>query len=275
MFEKIEKFAAEKISLTKFEFNALFLLISMSLLAIIFNYFDEESLSQEEKNKLIAVLDSIAEAKANPDLIDELQEIDLNTDFQAYKNNKVVEKIDLRTASNLQLMTLPGVGEKTAQSIIDFRNKFGIKSNRDLLKVKRIGEKTLNKILPFLVQLEQLEDEVNNDEKQIEDEANVNNTNLQVKQTSSKSVEIANNENLETKEKVESKKEEINISSKVNLNTANVQELMQLPGIGEKTAQKIIEYRENKKFSNIEEIVNVKGISQKKFEKIKNFIEIR
>lgn len=273
MIDKIEKFAAERISLIKFEFNALFLFIFVSIASLIYNTYQEETLSTEEKQNLIAVLDSIAQSKAHQNKFDELQEIEETNNFENYNKQKTELKVDIRTASNLQLMELPGVGEKTALSIIKYRNKNGFKSHRDLLKIKGIGEKKLQKIKPFLITFG------NTNEYEIVDNIKDNSTIKTEKneinkiEENSKSDEISN-------EKPESEKISSSIKIpksqiKIDLNSASLQELMSLPSIGEKTAKDIIEYRRVTRFEKIEDIMKIKGIGEKKFEKIKNFIEIR
>lgn len=55
-------------------------------------------------------------------------------------------KVNINTATKEELMTVPGIGEVTAQNIIAYREKNGDFSTlEDLKKVGRIGDKTLEK----------------------------------------------------------------------------------------------------------------------------------
>lgn len=59
--------------------------------------------------------------------------------------------IDINSAGMDELMKLPGVGEKTAQNIIDYRNKNGnFRSLQDILNVKGIGKVKLEKITKYI-----------------------------------------------------------------------------------------------------------------------------
>jgi competence protein ComEA len=60
-------------------------------------------------------------------------------------------KVNINTASVQQLTTLPGVGEKLATRIVEYRQKQGaFKSVSELMNVQGLGEKNLAKIQAYL-----------------------------------------------------------------------------------------------------------------------------
>ena len=61
--------------------------------------------------------------------------------------------VDLNTAGLSGLMSLPGIGEKRAAAIVQFRELNGlIESVDDLLEIDGIGQGTVDNIRPFVVQ---------------------------------------------------------------------------------------------------------------------------
>jgi competence protein ComEA len=59
--------------------------------------------------------------------------------------------VNLNTATQAQLESLPGVGAKAAERILEYRQKNGnFKKIADLMNVKGIGEKSLLKLKPLL-----------------------------------------------------------------------------------------------------------------------------
>jgi len=60
--------------------------------------------------------------------------------------------IDVNTASAKELAQLPGIGDKIAAEIVEYRTKSGpFKKPEDLLKVKGIGDKKLEAIKGLIV----------------------------------------------------------------------------------------------------------------------------
>jgi len=56
--------------------------------------------------------------------------------------------VNVNRATALELESLPAIGPKTAQKIIDYRNKYGsFKSKAALKNVSGIGEKTYEKLV--------------------------------------------------------------------------------------------------------------------------------
>jgi competence protein ComEA len=59
--------------------------------------------------------------------------------------------VDVNSASEQQLMSVPGIGASLAKRIVDFRDKNGKFANvDDLMKVQGIGEKSIEKLRPYL-----------------------------------------------------------------------------------------------------------------------------
>lgn len=75
------------------------------------------------------------------------------------KNNDVIvldkkvqeEKISINTASLIELMEIPYVGEKTALKIIEYRNTHGgFKSLEEIMEIKGIGLKKFEKMKEYI-----------------------------------------------------------------------------------------------------------------------------
>ncbi len=80
----------------------------------------------------------------------------IQTDFSANQEFGEVEKqeeerLNLNTATKEDLMKLDGIGEKTAERILDKREQLGeFKVIEQLTEVKGIGEKTFDEIKDFI-----------------------------------------------------------------------------------------------------------------------------
>mgnify|MGYP001604176090 FL=1 len=221
------------IPVTKSELNIVFLIIVGLLIANAYDVLEGNALTDKQKEEFIRVTDSLFKAK----------KVTTTTpsDFSHIPKDSLsgrLLKIDPNLASIKELQLLKGVGIKTAERIVLFREKGNYFSKaEDLLMVKGIGPATLKKFENQLVFKDTL----------------ISTPQLDIKESDSKPITNRNN--------------------KVNINTASLEELCSLPGIGKSTAKKILDYRNNKPFKRAEDLMNIKGIGKKKFEKLKEFIE--
>jgi competence protein ComEA len=61
------------------------------------------------------------------------------------------QKVDINSASVEELTTLPGVGEKLAARIVEYREENGpFKTAAELMNVKGIGERSFKKLEPHI-----------------------------------------------------------------------------------------------------------------------------
>lgn len=103
-----------------------------------------DSLAEAEKTTFIGT-----DYKNNP--IKELAEADTVVKKESYypkskKKELPKGKININSASRVELMKLPGVGEKTAMKIITQRELSPFNSIEDIQKVKGIGPKKFEKM---------------------------------------------------------------------------------------------------------------------------------
>jgi competence protein ComEA len=168
-------FFFQKISLGKNERYFIYLLIGVlvSIEAVhqssilswkppVYDYNPLDSLIEIRTAAMQADYDSVLKFQYQPDVeslaeMNELKELQKKTTVLSKRTEKKTTvkkpvKININTATLSEWIQVPGIGEKTAQIILDYRLKEGsFASVEDLTKVKGIGPKKLEKLREFLI----------------------------------------------------------------------------------------------------------------------------
>ncbi len=124
-------FNAER-KISAFMFIPVFVVI-LSLLVSAFLILDRE----------VNCSDSLLKSKTDTEQTIDAEFSEAELGSEAVRNGK----IDINTADEKLLETLPGIGEVKAREIVEARTKMGgFKSIGDLLNIEGVGEKTFEKI---------------------------------------------------------------------------------------------------------------------------------
>lgn len=163
MFKKLSK----KIGFTETEVSVILFLAGIFILGFIYKEFFKDDGNAEYKNFNYSSEDSLFSyySKLNPesDPEDSLLASNLEikrkvlelTDTFAFTKKNIStlreKSININSAKLEELVMLPGIGEKTAEKIIELRKERGkFNTLEELMNVKGIGEVKFNKIKKFL-----------------------------------------------------------------------------------------------------------------------------
>ncbi|NPV12496.1 MAG: helix-hairpin-helix domain-containing protein [Ignavibacteria bacterium] len=134
---------------TKEEITILLFLILFTIGGVILKNFNLIFQVEKPKNQFENTdIDSILVAVFSDEKIDKSETI-----INPKRDNSLKKQsIDLNKATVEELSKLPGIGEKTAMKIIEYRQRFGgFKKIEELMRVERIGQKTFEKIKDYLI----------------------------------------------------------------------------------------------------------------------------
>ncbi|MBN1637895.1 MAG: helix-hairpin-helix domain-containing protein [Ignavibacteriales bacterium] len=157
---------SRKIGFTETEFSVLLFLSFVFLTGLIFQQFisPENKIDKKQISSGYLLQDSLFFASDRDSLFlkNGKLTIDNEQELSDFSNNKFEQRekisvqlgeksIDINEADMKTLCLLPGIGEKTAEKIIEYRKNYG-KFNRieDIKKVKGIGEKKFNNIKKYI-----------------------------------------------------------------------------------------------------------------------------
>jgi competence protein ComEA len=168
--------------------------------------------------------------------------------------------VDINTADQKTLESLPGVGPATAAEIIKGRP---YKSVDDLANVKGIGKSKMEKIKPLVTV---------GGQPAAQAPAAAGAAAGAAAPAASPKATTATQPAQKAPAQAKPAAKAAVPTGPVNLNTASKEQLEALPGIGPKKAQAIIDGRP---YQKTEDIMKVKGIKQKTYDKLKDKITVQ
>jgi competence ComEA-like helix-hairpin-helix protein len=142
---------SEKIGFTQTEIKITTLLLVIFVVGFSYkNFFRDNGLTLYKKFDYTKEDSTFFSSGSEKDSDDVLELNQKNTNKFPAKVIAVEKSIDLNTAGIDALTTLPDLGKKTAERIIELRTKLGgFKNFNELLQVKNIGSKRLDKIKKY------------------------------------------------------------------------------------------------------------------------------
>ncbi|MDE6427107.1 MAG: helix-hairpin-helix domain-containing protein [Ruminococcus sp.] len=170
---------------------------------------------------------------------------------------QVIEEIfiDINTAGVEELMKLYGIGEVTANEIINYREQNGGFSNiEEIMNVSGIGEVKFANIQDYIY----VQNPVYYVDEEPEEPEEIPEPEPEIFQEEETAPEIT-----------------LDDIAPININTASIEELIHLPSVDEQIAQDIITLREQiHGFSHVYELLYVEKLTQKQVAELLEFVTV-
>ena len=153
---------SEKIGFTETEIKVIIFLLVIFSIGFGYKYFFIDKNKAVYKEFDYSKQDSMFYAAIKKDSLNKLNKknnrkrVDYKQEVSDFNKSNVdkqhkIKKIELNSADIRTLKSLPGIGEKTAENIIKYRNENnGIKKINELLNIKGIGQIKFTKIKKYL-----------------------------------------------------------------------------------------------------------------------------
>jgi competence protein ComEA len=188
-----------------------------------------------------------------------------------------MEMVNINTATQEELQSLPGMDQSLAQSIVQYRQTNGpFKSVDDLSQVQGMdeqklrgmkGQLTAEKINVNTAKADELQKVPGMDQALAQSIIQYRDTNGPFQ-----SVDDLTKVQGISDQKLESIQAYLTVE-KINVNTATAEEMQIIPGMDQALAQSIIQYREaNGPFQSVDELTQVQGIDDQKLQSMQDFV---
>jgi competence ComEA-like helix-hairpin-helix protein len=148
---KFPSFFHEKLGFTRNELKVVLLLSSTLLVGLGVRWYSETFSSPRAGGpSKFDYTRSDSEFLARTRVLDSLRS-GLPAEARSAPGSRTRSFLNVNTASEHELMVLPGIGEKYAQRIVRFRLEHGaFQTVEELIQVRGIGPKTLERIRPLI-----------------------------------------------------------------------------------------------------------------------------
>ena len=131
---------------------ALNMLMLAVTVGILYWAMEQGNAPELEQSTATVTQDAAPRDVGEPDAVPEVQEVRTAPVTASRPNRAVRFPLDLNQARLEELMELPGIGEKLAQRVVQYRKTHGgFRSVEDLRKVRGIGEKRMERLRPLVV----------------------------------------------------------------------------------------------------------------------------
>ena len=186
-------------------------------------------------------------------------EVKGNTDVPLTEEAAEFIYIDINKAGREELIKLKGIGEKTADLIIGYRNAVGGFSDiSEIMNINGIGEKTFEGIKDHIYVTEEYILRDSSEETDMTEE-------YKTEETLPPATEVHE----------ETVYQEETYIEMVNINTADAEEFMTLPGIDQELAENIIMLRTSiQYFQHIYELLYAEGMTKEKLANIDEYLTL-
>jgi len=131
---------------------ALNMLMLAVTVGILYWAMEQGNTPELEQTATAVTQDAAPRDVGEPDAVPEVREVRTAPATASRPSRAVRFPLDLNQARLEELMELPGIGEKLAQRVVEYRKTHGgFRSVEDLRKVRGIGEKRMERLRPLVV----------------------------------------------------------------------------------------------------------------------------